>query len=138
MAQKRALQPVLVNLKRQGMKVLTALQQEITKREEELEELKATAVRWKEMVGGQTRMMGAAAPARTRTKRKRRRLDWNVVLAGLSASFKAKDVQQKTGKPIEQIYAGLSRWVKDKKVKKNSEGTYQKISPPSSMQQKKG
>jgi hypothetical protein len=139
MAQRRELQPLLANLKRQGAKVLTALQQEITKREKTLTELKATAARWKEAVGGQTRMMGAAAPSQPRGGRKRRRIDWSVALAGLPASFNAKDVQRQTGKPIEQVYAGVSRWAKDKKIKKNPNGTYQKTSTvPLSAQQKRG
>src|SRR5712691_11842190 len=116
MAQRRGVQPLLANLKRQGVKVLTALQQEIATREKELTELKATATRWGEIVGGQTRMIGAA-PMRARAKRKRRRLDWNAVLASLPTAFNVKEVQQQTGKPIEQVYAGLSRWVKDKKAK---------------------
>ncbi len=138
MAQTRRLQPLLANLKRQGVKVLTALQQEVAKREKELTELKTTAARWKEVVGRQTRTAGAAAPSPTRTRRRKRRLDWNFVLASLPASFNTKEVQQKTSKPMEQVYAGLSRWVKDKKVKKNPNGIYQKTSSPSSGQQKKG
>jgi hypothetical protein len=138
MAQKRRLQPLLADLKRQGVKVLTALQQEIAKQEKDLTELKATAARWKEVVGGQTTMVGTAAPLPTRTTRKKRRIDWHAVLAGLSASFTTKEVQQQTGKPMEQVYAGLSRWVKDKKIKKTSSGVYQKTFSPPSMQQKKG
>jgi hypothetical protein len=138
MAQKRGLQPLLANLTRQGVKVLTALQREITKREKDLSELKATATRWGEMVGGQTRMIGAAASSPVRLKRKRRRLDWNAVLASLPTSFNVQEVQRQTGKPIEQVYAGLSRWVKDKKIKRNSNGAYQKASSPAPMQQKKG
>jgi hypothetical protein len=132
------LQPLLANLKRQGGKVLMALQREIATREKELSELKTTATRWREMVGGQLRMRGAAAPAPARAKRRRRRLDWNAVLAGLPAFFNTKDVQRQTGKPIEQVYAGLSRWVKDKKAKRNSSGSYQKISPAAAPPQKKG
>ena len=138
MAQRRELQPLLANLKRQGAKVLTALQQEITKREKTLTELKATAARWKEAVGGQTRMMGAAAPSQPRGGRKRRRIDWSDALAGLPASFNAKDVQRETGKPMEQVYAGVSRWAKDKKIKKNPNGTYQKTSAVPPTQQKRG
>jgi len=138
MAQRRGVQPLLATLKRQGVKVLTALQQEIATREKELTELKATVTRWGEIVGGQTRMLGTAAPTRARAKRKRRRLDWNAVLAGLPTAFNAKEVQRQTGKPIEQVYAGLSRWVKDKKAKRNSSGSYQKVSPAAAQQQKKG
>jgi hypothetical protein len=61
-----------------------------------------------------------------------------MVLAGLPATFRSREVQQKTGKPMEQVYSGLSRWVKDKKVKKSPDGTYQKITVSSPGQQKKG
>ena|SRR5215510_8492084 len=138
MAQRRELQPLLTNLKRQGTKVLTVLQQEIAKREKALAELKTTAARWKEAVGGQTRIMGAATPSQIRGGRKKRRIDWSVALAGLPASFNAKDVQRQTGKPMEQVYAGVSRWVKDKKIKKNPNGIYQKLSLSAPPQQKKG
>jgi len=137
MAQRHGLQSLLINLKRQGGKVLTALQKEIVAREKELSELKATATRWRAIVGGQARMLGAAAPAPARGKRRRRRLDWNAVLAKLPASFNAKDVQRQTGKPIEQVYAGLSRWVKDKKAKRNSSGSYQKVTSAAAAPQQK-
>jgi len=136
MAQRRGLQPLLANLKRQGVKVLTALQQEIAKREQELAELKTTATRWGEIVGKQTRVTGAA-PAPARAGRKRRRIDWNAVLVNLPTAFNAKEVQQQTGKPIEQVYAGLSRWVKDKKIKRTSNGAYQKAASTASAQPKK-
>jgi hypothetical protein len=48
------------------------------------------------------------------------------VLAELTPTFTTKDVAQKTGKPMEQVYAGVSRWVKDKKVKKTKDG-YQRL-----------
>jgi hypothetical protein len=138
MAQRRGLQPLLTNLKRQGVKVLTALRQEIAKREKELADLKTTATRWGEMVGRQTRATGAApSPARAGKKR-RRRIDWNAVLADLPTAFNAKDVQQQTGKPIEQVYAGLSRWAKDKKVKRTANGSYQKAPAAAPPQPKKG
>src|SRR3989442_12623256 len=99
MAQRRGVQPLLANLKRQGVKVLTALQQEIATREKELTELKAKATRWEEMAGGQTRMIGAAAPARARATRNGRRMNWKAVLASLPASFNGKEVMRQTVKP---------------------------------------
>jgi len=59
--------------------------------------------------------------------RKRPRLDWDAVLARLPATFDAKEVKQRTGKPMEQVYAGVSRWVKDNKVRKHPQGGYQKV-----------
>jgi len=138
MPQKNTLQSLLTNLSRQGAKALTAMQGEIAKREKELEALKATEARWREIVGGKVRAMSAAPLARMRTGRRKRRLDWNMILAGLPATFRSKEVQQKSGKPMEQVYAGLSRWVKDKKIKKSSDGSYQKSSVSSSGQQKRG
>jgi hypothetical protein len=140
MAQRRGLQPLLANLKRQGVKVLTALQQEIAKREKELADLKTTATRWGEMVGRGRRTSTtdtAQSPVRTGKKR-RQRIDWNAVLADLPTAFDAKDVQRQTGKPIEQVYAGLSRWTKDKKVKRVANGSYQKASSAAPTQPKKG
>ena len=126
MPQKNTLQSLLTNLSRQGAKALTAMQGEIAKREKELEALKATEARWREIVGGKVRAMSAAPLARMRTGRRKRRLDWNMILAGLPATFRSKEVQQKSGKPMEQVYAGLSRWVKDKKIKKSKNG-YRKV-----------
>jgi len=138
MPQKSTLQSLLTNLTRQGEKTLAALQQEIAKREKELEALRTTESRWREAVGGRGGAVRPTPLARMQTPRRKRRLDWNMVLAGLPATFRPKEVQQKTGKPIEQVYAGLARWVKDKKVKKNPEGAYQKIVVSSPAQQKKG
>jgi len=137
MPQKNKLQSLFTSLRRQGTKALAALRQEITKKEKELATLKATESRWRDVVDGQAKMMGLTALSRMRAQGERRRLDWNVLLAGLPPTFNAKEVQQKTGKPMEQVYAGLSRWVKDKKVKKGSAGSYQKLSASLSVQQKK-
>jgi hypothetical protein len=119
-------QSVLAILKRQATKALSSLQQEIARQERELAALKAEAMRWMRALGasrGGTR--ATAAPLRE-LRRKRARLDWNAVLAELTPTFTAKDVAQKTGKPMEQVYAGVSRWIKGKKVRKTKDG-YQKI-----------
>lgn len=138
MPRKSGLQSLLMNLRKQGAKTLAALQQEITKREQELESLQSTATRWIDALSGPTGPLRAAASLRTRAGKKRRRLDWNVILAGLPATFNAKDVRQKSGKPLEQVYSGLSRWVKDKKIKRSAKGIYQKIGASPAMPQKKG
>jgi uncharacterized protein YhaN len=137
MPQKNKLQSLLVNLRRQGTRALAALQHEITKKEKELETLKATVTQWRAVMEGQGRAGGFTALSQVRAKGQRRRLDWTAVLAGLPTTFKARDVQQTTSKPMEQVYAGLSRWVKDKKVRKGSGGIYQKSAVASSTQQKK-
>jgi hypothetical protein len=118
-----------MSLKQQSTRALASLQQEIAKREKELTLLRAAEKQWKGVMGAQP---SAARPATATRRRvsKKKRLDWNKVLAGLPVTFNNKLVQQKTGKPMEQVYAGLSRWVKDNKVKRNPDGVYQKLSSP--------
>jgi hypothetical protein len=118
---------VLSLLKQQTTKALTALQREIARREQELAILKAEAARWTQALGGMSRKkVGTALTSLRGVSGKRSRLDWNAVLVELSPTFTAKEVAQKTGKPMEQVYAGVSRWMKDKKIKKAKDG-YQKL-----------
>lgn len=122
---RRAPRHALLALTQQATKALATLHQEIAQREQELTVLKGEAARWQGVVRGPARMASRAVTPPRVPLPKRPRLDWDVVLAGLSASFTTREVQQKTGKPMEQVYAGLSRWVKDKKVKRVKDG-YQK------------
>lgn len=138
MPQKGALQSVLTTLRRQGAKALAALQREIANKEKELNLLKATEAQWRGIVGAQAKTLTLAGAGRARMGKLGLRLDWSAVLAGLPATFRTKDVQQKTGKPMEQVYSGVSRWTKDKLIKKNTDGSYQKLSVPASSQLKKG
>lgn len=131
-------QSVLSILKQQTTKALSSLQQEIARRERELTALKAEAMRWMRALGaarGGTRT--TAAPAR-RLRGKQERLDWDAILTELTPTFTAKDVAQKTGKPMEQVYAGVSRWIKNKKVKKTKEGYQKLIGKNSSGREKEG
>lgn len=121
---------LLASLKQQGAKTLAALRQEITRREQELVVLKTEEERWKEVVGAPLRVVMTTASTRKPATKKRARLDWDTVLSQLPATFTAQEVEQKTRKPMGQVYAGLSRWVEDRKVKKNPNGKYQKISAP--------
>ena len=120
-------QSLLTSIKQQTAKAFASLQGEITRREQELAVLKAAEAQWKGVVGEQPRAatMAASSQAPTMT-RKRPRLDWDAVLARLPATFDAKEVKQRTGNPMEQVYAGVSRWVKDNKVRKHPQGGYQK------------
>ena len=114
-------------LRAQAVKAVAALEKEIVTQEQELAALKQEAARWQRVLGGRVpRTRGARAPGRAR--REGSRVDWSTVLAELPQTFTAKDVAQKTSKPIRQIYVYLSRWGKDKKVRKGKEG-YQKVSP---------
>ncbi|MGE0821590.1 MAG: hypothetical protein AB7G75_29825 [Candidatus Binatia bacterium] len=108
-------------LKKQASKVLSSVQKEIGQREKELLSLRQDEARLRAIVSG--RSVSAAGVGLTGG---RTRLDWNVVLSQLPNTFTSKDVAQKSGKPMEQVYAGLNRWIKDNKVRKGKDG-YQKV-----------
>jgi hypothetical protein len=122
MAQSAASRTFLTDLRRRATKALASLRREITRRENELTVLREEANRWQNAIGRRASAVGGRGGARTAGAR----LDWKAVLAALPSSFTAKDVAQKSGKPMEQVYAGVSRWTKDKKVKKGKDG-YQKM-----------
>ena len=131
MPRNASLHPLLTALERKATKAFTFLRQEIAKREKELAGLKAEAAQWKNVLGGPARKTnGISVPSQARAT-KRPRLDWSAVLQALPARFTTKEVVQKTKKPIEQVYAGIGRWVKDRKIKKVDNG-YQKASTPTS------
>jgi hypothetical protein len=117
---------LLTTLKQQAKKALASLQKEIARREKELTALQGEVSRWESVLSGQSRLGRTTAGARGRHKPGSTRLDWNAVLTKLPSSFSVKQVAEETGKPIQQAYAGVSRWVTDKKVKKGKNG-YQKV-----------
>lgn len=114
-------------LRQQAAKAVAALEKEIAKQEQTLAALKAEAARWRSLVGGQVTGASAAAVPRQARKPMRRLVDWSAVLAGLPRTFTAREVAQKTGKPMKQVYVRVGRWMKDKKVRKGRDG-YQKVS----------
>jgi hypothetical protein len=105
-------------LKKQAGKILTSLRREIGQKEKELSALKQDVQRLQLVVNGRAAAVGGS-PSRVR-------LDWNMILKELPDTFSSKEVSQKSGKPMEQVYAGLNRWIKDRKVRKGKEG-YQKV-----------
>jgi len=105
-------------LKKQATKVLGSLRREIAQKEKELASLQQDVRRLQAVVSGRTATAGAG-PARIR-------LDWDLVLKEMPDTFTSREVSVKTGKPMEQVYAGLNRWIKDRKVKKGKDG-YQKM-----------
>lgn len=139
MPRKATRRSILTTLKQQTVKALASLQKEIAKRETELEALRAEAARWTGVLGGQSQAPSAPSASYRARAAKRSRLDWGVVLTGLPAKFTAQEVARKSGKPMDQVYAGVGRWVRDKKVRKGK-GGYRKVSaarPPRS-QEKQG
>jgi hypothetical protein len=117
---------LLSTLKQQAKKALASLQREITRRERELMALQGEVSRWESILSGQSHLGRTSTGARAGRKSRGTRLDWNVVLNKLPSSFSVKQVAEETGKPIQQAYAGVARWVTDKKVKKGKDG-YQKV-----------
>jgi hypothetical protein len=117
---------LLSTLKQQAKKALASLQKEITRRERDLTTLKGEVSRWESVLSGQSRLGRTMTGTRGRRKSSGTRLNWNAVLTQLPSSFSVKQVAEETGKPIQQAYAGVARWVTDKKVKKGKNG-YQKV-----------
>jgi hypothetical protein len=106
-------------LKKQAGKILTSLRREIGQKEKELSALKQDVQRLQLVVNGRAAAVGGGSSSRVR-------LDWNMILKELPDTFSSKEVSLKSGKPMEQVYAGLNRWIKDRKVRKGKEG-YQKV-----------
>ena len=125
----------LDTLKQQGVKILASLQREIDAKEKDLSGLKAEADRWRSVLGASGRADGSGAPAKKVRRAKGKRVDWNATYLSLPAVFSAKMVAEMTGKPMEQVYAAVSRWGKEKKVKRGKDG-YQKASAGSAAKKK--
>jgi hypothetical protein len=128
---------ILTALKQQATKALASLQREIARREKELEALNAEAARWSSVVGGQSQAASASSASYQAQAAKKPRLDWSAILIRLPETFKAQEVARRTGKPMDQVYAGVSRWIKEKKVRRGKDG-YRKVSAvrPSRSQEK--
>jgi len=127
MPQNAPVLPLLTALNQRVAKALASLRKEIAQREAELVRLKAEAERWKSLTREPARGIRVPAvpsrvPAVTGT-----RLDWSALLKELPARFTSKEVAQKAGKPLQQVYIGVVRWIKDKKIRKVKDG-YQKVS----------
>ncbi|MBM4256019.1 MAG: hypothetical protein FJ147_08995 [Deltaproteobacteria bacterium] len=106
-------------LKKQANKVLGSLRREIAQKEKELSSLRQDAQRLQSVVNGKA-SAAVAGPVR-------QRLDWNLILKELPGTFSSHEVGVKSGKPMEQVYAGLNRWIKDRKVRKAKQGGYEKM-----------
>lgn len=126
MPQRTLHHPLLTSLRREATKALATLRQEITQREQELSTLKAEATRWQRVLRPPARGVGPAVIPQVLLP-KRPQLDWGAILKKLPTRFMTKDVAQEAGKPIDQVYVHLSRWMKDKKVRRVKDG-YEKVS----------
>ena len=109
---------VLTRLKKEAAKAAAALERDIARREAELTSLRSELERWQAVLAAGTsgkRVTGE------------QRVDWKGALAALPATFTPQDVRRQTGKPIAQIYSALSRWRKEQKVSRATDGRYQKV-----------
>ena len=127
MPQRTVHHPLLTNLQREATKALAALDKEITQRERELAVLKAEAARWQRVMRPPARRVTPAVTPPRVPPPKRPRLDWSAILKELPARFTTQEVAQKAGKPLGHVYVYVSRWMKDKKVRRVKDG-YQKVS----------
>jgi hypothetical protein len=127
MPQRTSRHPLVATLTQQATKALAALRQEITQREQDLVALKAEAARWQSAMRGPVRRARPAVAPSQAPPPKRLRLDWSAILQELPIRFTTQEVAQKAGKPIGHVYVYVSRWMKDKKVRRVKEG-YQKVS----------
>ena len=118
--------PLLTNLRRQATTVLATVTKEIRQREQELAALKAEATRWQRVLREPAGGNGSTAPARRKRSAKRRRLDWSAILKELPTRFITTDIAQKTGGPVAHAYTSVSRWMKEKKVRRGKDG-YEKV-----------
>ena len=126
MPQRAAHLPLLTSFQRQASTVLAAVTTEIQQREHELAALKAEAARWQSLLRAPAGATGPAAPTPRQRAATRRRLDWNAILQELPTRFTTKDIAQKTGRPVAHAYTYVSRWMKDKKVRRMKD-SYQKV-----------
>ncbi len=121
---------IITVFRRRTTEALASLQKEISRREEELEAMKAEAARWESALGREVKAdRTPASPGRAKPPRrgqKAQRLDWSTVLGELPKAFIAKEVARRTGKTKNSVYAAIGRWVRAKKVRKAKEG-YQKV-----------
>src|SRR5215471_13638184 len=114
--------PLLSTLQRQASTALAAVTKELRRREQELATLKAAAARWQSLLREPAGAKGPAAPTPRKQARRRRRLDWSAILQGLPPRFTTTDLVRKTGKSPAQVYVYVSRWMKDKQVRKVKDG----------------
>jgi hypothetical protein len=128
--------PLLTTLQRQAAKALASLQQAIMRREQELAELQAEAARWKSVMREQSGVSRPAAPTAHPRAARASRLDWRAVLQELPTTFSARDVAQKTQKPLKQVYVRVGRWRRNNKIRKVTDG-YQKVTAPTSSRSEK-
>lgn len=108
-------------------KAITGLQKEISKKSSELTSLRRTLARYQkvhDVLDGDARVARSKANGRARRKRP----DWNSVFKRLPSSFGLNNVSSlaKT-KSATSVHRMLTKWMKQRQVKKVERGRYQKL-----------
>lgn len=62
------------------------------------------------------------------SEKRRRRVDWKKLYEDLPLRFSATILVERSGKPVEQVYAAVSRWKGEGLISKTDDG-YRKIDP---------
>jgi hypothetical protein len=121
-------------LQEQAQAALRQIQKDIREHEKELTALRDQERRLDSMFDGTADSWGRSAGRgghRTPAASGGRRTDWGAVLAKLPKQFKAADVRKAPGmsdKRYGDIFAGITRWIEAKQVKRKDRGTYERVS----------
>ncbi len=111
-----------LKIKQQAVTALREIRGEIRAREQELDQLREQEKQISTLVGP----VRGAAPERAPG----RRIDWSAVLNQLPSEFTVSDVRKVRGiseKPSSEIFAGITRWIEAKAVKRKGRGIYQRV-----------
>ena len=103
---------------------------DIRTRETELAELRRHEQKLQSFAGGRADGAGPTTGSRQRVTRSRRRIDWRAVLSKLPKQFTTADIRKVRGlanKPGSEIFAGITRWIEAKLVKRKDRRVYERI-----------
>ena len=117
-----------LKFRRNALKVLGGLRDEIGRRERELASLKTEYAKTAELLP--ERLKVASPATRGRPRRRARQIDWKQVFASLPARFTLNTlirhkVAGKRSRP--HLYAILSRWKKERLLSADPAGGYRKV-----------
>lgn len=113
----------------QAQQLLANLRREIHSKEDELRQLKDEDTKLSGLAG-LTATGGAAKAAPRAIGGGGARINWGMVLEQLPKQFKAGDVHKVRGlrdKRPSEIFAGITRWIEAKSVKRKERGLYERV-----------
>jgi len=118
-------------VQQQARALVSALQKQISEKENELKRLREEQSRLSQLVGASVGMRrgrpagGGGAP----TTGGAGRIDWRVVLKQLPKQFRASDVRDVRGlknKRPSEIFAAITRWIDAGLAKRKARGVYER------------